>query len=115
MGIAGIAKRFDPLQKRRTVEPISDNLLLEGIGERWPASIGLELLRGIEQDRVAAQAGIDCRLKDAAHFRAEGALRPGLPGDVVFLLSELSAPLAVLFDNPAVGHRVAVLCEIEDI
>jgi hypothetical protein len=52
------------LQERWPIKPVSDDIVLDGLCERWPASAGLEFLRGIEQNRVAAKAGIDARLKE---------------------------------------------------
>jgi hypothetical protein len=115
VGVAGAANGFDALQESRPVEAVSDDIILDRLGERWPAGIGLEFLRCIEKHRVAAQAGIDSRLKEAAHFRAEGALCSGPSGDVVFLVSELSAPFGVRFDDLAIRRGVAVLRQIQNI
>jgi hypothetical protein len=62
-----------------------------------------------KRTRVAAQAGIDSRLKEAAHFRAEGALRSGLPRDVVFLVTQLLAPFGIRLDYLVIGRTG---CEI---
>src|ERR1039458_2119388 len=53
--------------------------------------------------------------KEAAHCRTEGALRSGLPGDAVFLGTELFAPFGVGFDNLTIRCRIAVLRQVQDI
>ena len=115
VGVAGVASGFDALQERRPIEPVSDDIGFDRLGERGPARAGLEFLRCIEKHRVAAQAGINSRLKEAAHFRAEGALRSPLSSDVVFLVSELSAPFGVRFDDLAIRRGVADLRQIQNI
>src|ERR1700683_349150 len=87
VGVTGVANGLDALQERRSVKPVSNDITLNGLCKRRPSGAGFEFLCGIEKDRVAAKAGIDPRLKEAAHFRAEGPLRSGLPGDVVFLVT----------------------------
>jgi hypothetical protein len=61
---------------------------------RRPARMRLEFLRGIEKDSFTAKPGINSRLKEAAHFRAEGSRRDCLPGYVVFLVAQLRTPFA---------------------
>ena len=75
----------------------------------------LEFLRRVEKDSFTAKAGIDSRLKEAAHFRAERSLRTGLPGYVVFFVAQLSAPLGVRLDDLAIRRRVAILGQFENI
>src|SRR5580658_2376186 len=88
VGVTGVANGFDALQ----VKAVSDDIFLDRLSERRPAGIRLEFLGRIEKHRVAAQAGIDSRLKETAHFRAKGTLRSGLPSDKIFLVTELFAP-----------------------
>jgi hypothetical protein len=64
---------------------------------------------------LGLKAGIDSRLEQAAHFRAEGAFRPSLPGYVVFLVTQLLAPFGVSFDDPAIRRGVASLRQIQNI
>ena len=85
VGVTSVADRFDALQERRSVKPVGNDILLDGLCEGWPASMRLKFLRRIEKDGFAAKARIDSRLKEAAHLRTEGALRSGLPGDMVLL------------------------------
>ena len=86
VGVTSVADSFDALQKRRSVKSVGNYILLDGLCEGWPAGMRLKFLRRIEKDGFAAKAGIDSRLKEAAHLRAKGALRSGLPGDMVFLV-----------------------------
>src|SRR5262249_4897667 len=72
VGVSRVADALDALQERRPVESVCDHILLDGLGERRPARMRLEFLRRIEKDSFTAKAGIDSRLKEAAHFRAEG-------------------------------------------
>src|SRR6202521_1209432 len=74
VGVASVADGFDALQKRRPVKPVGNDILLDGLCEGWPAGMRLKFLRRIEKDGFAAQAGVDSRLKEAAHFRAKGTL-----------------------------------------
>src|SRR6202042_2676746 len=99
----------------RPVKAVSNNVILDRLCEGWPASAGLKLLRRVEEDRVAAEAGIDSWPKEAAHFRSEGALRSGLPGDVVFLVTKLFAPFGVRLDNLPIRCRIAALRQIQNI
>ena len=86
VGVTSVADSFDALQKRRSVKSVGNYILLDGLCEGWPAGMRLKFLRRIEKDGFAAKAGIDSLLKEAAHLRAKGALRSGLPGDMVFLV-----------------------------
>src|SRR5262249_42909780 len=105
----------DALQERRPVESVCDHILLDGLGERRPARMRLEFLRRIEKDSFTAKAGIDSRLKEAAHFRAEGSLRACLPGYVVFLDAQLRAPFDVRLAYLAIRRGVAGLRQIENL
>jgi hypothetical protein len=78
VGVTSVADGFDALQKRRPVKPVGNDILLDWLCEGWPARMRLKFLRRIEKDGFATKAGIDSRLKEAAHFRAKGTLRSGL-------------------------------------
>ena len=115
MGVTRVADSFDALQKRRPVKPVGNDIRLDGLCERWPARMRLKFLRRIEKDGFATKAGIDSRLKEAAHFRAKGALRSGLPGDMVFLVTKLFTPFGVSFDDLSIRRGVAALRQIQHI
>ena len=62
---------FDAPQKSRPVKAVGNHILLDGLRERWPAGAGLVFFRRVKQDGFAAEASIDSRLKEAAHFRSD--------------------------------------------
>ena len=115
VGVTSVANSFDALQKRRPVKPVGNDILLDGLREGRPACMRFEFLRRIEEDGLATQAGINSRLKEAAHCRAEGALRSSLPGDVIFLVTQLFAPFGVRFNDLAIRRGVAALRQIQYI
>src|SRR5215813_4241534 len=106
MGVTGVADGLNPLQEGWSVKVIRNYVGSHGLGERWPAGAGLEFLRGVEQNRVAAEAGIDSRFKQAAHLRAEGALGAGLTCDMVLLRAELLPPFGVRLNDFVVRGEV---------
>src|ERR1022692_517633 len=97
MGVAGVADGFDSLQKRRSVKAVGDYVRSDRLSEGRPTGARLELFRGVEENRLAAEARIDTRLKQSAHLRAERALGAGLAGHVIFFRAELQAPLSIRF------------------
>jgi len=115
VGVTRVANGLDALQKRRPVESVGDDILFDRLGERRPARMRLEFLRPIEKDSFTAKAGIDSRLKEAAHFRAEGSFRACLPGYVVFFVAQLRTPFSIRFDDLAIRRGVAGLRQIENI
>jgi hypothetical protein len=42
VGVTGVANGFDALQERRPIKPVSDDILLDRLGERRPTGMGLE-------------------------------------------------------------------------
>src|ERR1700733_2692327 len=102
MCVTSIADRLDALQERRPVEAVGDRIFLDRLGEGRPACVRLEFLRCVEWDSFTAQAGINSRLKEAAHLRGEGSLRACLPGYIVFFIAQLSAPFSVCLDDLAI-------------
>jgi len=115
VGVTSVADGFNALQKRRPVKPVSNDILLDGLREGRPAGMRFKFLRRIEKNGVAAQAGIDARLEEAAHFRAECALRSGLPGDMIFPVTKLFVPFGVRFNDLAIRRGIAVLSQIQYI
>ena len=115
VGVASVANCFDPLQKSRSVEVISDYLWIDRLGEGRPSRVGFELLISIKQERSAAQARVQSGLKQAAHRRTERPLCPCLARDVILLVAELLMPLRVGLDDLMVGGRIAFFCEFENI
>jgi len=115
MRVACVADGFHPFEEGGPVKAIRNYIGRHRLGERRPTRTGLKLLGSVEQNRVAAKAGIDARLKEAAHLRAEGALGAGLTRHVIFLGAELLAPLGVCLYDFAIRCRIAVLGEAQNI
>lgn len=108
MRVAGIADSLHALQKSRAVKMIRDHVGLDRLRERRPPGAGFKLFVGVEKDRVAAQAGIDPRFEQAAHLRAERALRPSPAGHAIFFWAQLLPPFGVRFLNLVVWGGIAV-------
>ena len=113
--IAGITDGFYPLQEGRSVKTIRDYIGRQGLGERGPARPGLEFLRGVEQNGFAAEAGINTRLKQAAHPRTERPLGSRLAGHVIFLGAQLQTPFRVRLDDLAIRCGIAALGKIQHV
>jgi hypothetical protein len=77
--------------------------------------MGLKFLRGIEEQRFAADAGIQAGLEQAAHLRAEGSLGAGFAGYLVLFGGQDPAPIRIGLFNPAIGRGVAVPGEAKDV
>src|SRR4051812_15995832 len=108
MRVAYIADTLHPLQKGGSVEAVRNSIGRDRLGKRGPARAGFKFLRRIEENGVAANARIDPGLKQAAHLRAECALRARLPGDVILLGAQLPAPFRLGLHDLVVRSRVAV-------
>ena len=113
--VARIAGGFDSLQETGAVKTVCDDVRGCRLRKRGPACAGLEFLGGIEQDGVAAEAGINTRLEQAAHLRTERPLGPGLAGDVVLLRAQLLPPFGVRLFDSAIRRRVAVAGKVQDV
>jgi hypothetical protein len=108
MGVARVADSFHPLQKARSVEMVRNDVGGYGLRKGRPTRTGLKFLACVEQDRVAADAGIDSRLKQATHLRTESALGPGLPRDSVLFGAQLLTPFGICLFDSAIRCRIAI-------
>jgi hypothetical protein len=113
--VTSVADSLDALENRRSIEPVGDYIRLDRLRKRRPAGVRLEFLRRIEENGFTTNAGIDSRLEEAAHFRAESSLRAGLPGYVVLFVAQLSPPFSVRLHHFAIRRRIAAFRQIENI
>lgn len=97
------------------VKPISNDVHLYWLRERGPASARLEFLCGIEEQSVAAKAGILSRPEQAAYVRAEGAPCPCVTGWAILLRPKPLAPLRIGLDHLAIRLGIAVLGKFQDV
>lgn len=106
MRFAGVANRLHAPENGGSVKPVRNGPLRNRLRERRPACVGLKLLVGIEQQCIAANAGIKSGLKPAAHLGAERPLRSRLPRHAVLLRGQLFHPLGVTFYNLVFRGRI---------
>jgi hypothetical protein len=115
MRTAGVANSFDAGCAVAGVEVIGDGIHGDRLSEGRPAGAGIEFLRGIEQNGIAAQAGIDSGLQEAAHGRTEGALGACLASNQILVSAELPAPFGIGLYDFMIGRGVAIFGKEENV
>jgi hypothetical protein len=115
MRIAGVANSFDAGCAVAGIEVIRDGIHGDRLSEGRPAGARVKFFRGVEQNGIAAQAGIDSGLEEAAHGRAEGALGACLASDHILFSAELPAPFGIGLYDLMIGRGIAIFGKEENV
>jgi hypothetical protein len=115
VSITRVANCLNPFQERGAVEAIGYDASRDWLCERRPSGAGLKLLRGIEENSVTTQTGIDPGLKKAAHLRTEWTLSSSPSCDFVLFGAQLLAPFSVRLHHLASWGGISILGEVQNV